>query len=864
MPDVSVTATNAETGVTYTSKTSSAGDYFFQDLPIGIYSLFFHARSFRPLQVNGIRVQIASTLRQDATLELATLSQNLEVQSLTPLVKTETAEIGQLVDGRQIRQLPLNGRNVFSLLTLSAGAETGVSAAARFTATERPTLAGGRAGYTVFRVDGIDVNSQNLPSASIVPGVDAVQEFRAITQLAPASQSSRSSVNLALRSGTNEFHGTAYEFFRNNILDAHPFFERRISAQSFQSQPDQLRYDQFGGALGGPIRRNRTFFFANVQITRSHTLSQVTSTMPTAAMLGGDFSGVNPLSGASLRNFGPVMDPTTNLPFPSNQIPASRFSSFATKFISAGGFLKGNCLSCQAEGLGFKYVGEARALNDNDQFIGRIDHQFSDADRLSGSMQVQPGNSTSNPSPNPISVLDTPSRAYFGALDETHIFAPSLMNEARFGYTRLRLTLEQNQNADGSFRFQNTPTSIPSLYPTIAFAGYPTLFGNGAISDRNFSLEDSWDFNDNITYVRGSHRLQAGFESIRAHFWNTINLNAFFVYVDNLPSVLGFSGNSFGDFLIGVPYLGLTFQGTGKANMVERSVYGTFVEDTWSVSPRITLTIGLRYEYPQRWHDHDTNLNRMRTLDTSEASRAVGGRFLLGGSPDYYVPGKGVIAGSGPPLIRGSLIDPSWQDFQPRAGVAFRPFRDNKTAIRAGFGIYYALQDANSVAMELNSPRFQYAASVTDLPPFVPLGQPLKDFQFWPAKPPAGVATEGDDPRNRDPHFSEWSFSIEHQLAKNILLTAEYLGNRGIDNPISLLINTPALPNAAQLAELEADPALNSTLAIQRSPYPNIGLAYQYTENISPSWYNALNLRAEGGFGQRLNFLSCLYLVESP
>jgi hypothetical protein len=405
----------------------------------------------------------------------------------------------------------------------------------------------------------------------------------------------------------------------------------------------------------------------------------------------------------------------------------------------------------------------------------------------------------------------------------------------------LRQTLQQQRGANDKFQFQNTPVSLPSLFPTVALGGYGDRFGNGAISDRNFSLEDSWNLNDNFTYTHGAHEFRAGFELIRAHFWNTVNLNAFFVYVDNLPGVLGFTGNSFADFLTGVPYLGLTFQGTGRANEVERSVYGSYLQDNWKISRRLTLNAGIRYEYPQRWHDSNTQLNRMGTLDTSAASQALGGRFLLGGSANYYVPGQEVIQGAGAPLIRGSLIDPSWRDFQPRVGLAYRPFNDNKTAIRAGFGIYYALPDANSVAMETDSPPFQFQAEVINLPPFVPVGRPLHDSQFWPATPPAGVASEGDDPRNRDPRLYEWTFSIEHQISNNVLLSAEYLGNHGIDNPLSILANTPSLPNAQQLVALEANPSLDTTFAVQRSPFPNIGLAYQYTRNMAPSWYDALN-----------------------
>ncbi|HWF47489.1 MAG TPA: hypothetical protein VG168_10825, partial [Bryobacteraceae bacterium] len=432
-------------------------------------------------------------------------------------------------------------------------------------------------------------------------------------------------------------------------------------------------------------------------------------------------------------------------------------------------------------------------------------------------------------------------------------FSPALLNEFRAGYTRLRETLEQQQSATGAFAFQNTPTSLPSLYPTLIFPGYAS-FGNGAASDRNFGLEVSYDVNDNLTWVHRAHEVKVGFEGIRAQFSNIVNLNAVFVYEDGLPASLGFSGVGFADFLLGVPFLGETFQGTGKADTVERNIYGGYIQDNWKASSRLTLNLGFRWEYFQRWHDSNAGLNRIGTLDTTAASQALGGRFILGNSPSYYIPGLGLTQGSGPALIRGAIVDPDWRDFQPRAGFAWRPFGGNRTAIRGGAGIYYMAQDANSIAFELLSPPFNYAAVTTNLPPAVPLGSPLRDSQFFPATGPAGAGSEGDDPRNRDPHMYQWSFDIQHQVGNTTLLALEYLGNRGVDNPISVAINQPALPNAQQLAALEANPALNSTFALARSKFPNIPLGYEYVENVAPSWYDGLNLKAIGRFGSRLQY----------
>ncbi len=834
----SVTALRIATGVQYPGTTTSAGDFALSDVPNGAYRLTVRAAGFEELQIEGIELHVATVLRQDATLRIATVQSQVEVESSTPLVNTETAEIGQLIDSRLITDLPLNERNIYSLIALTPGTETGVNLAARFTDAERPTIAGGRAGYTVFRIDGIDVNSQNLPSASIAPGVDAVQEFRAITQLAPASESGTSTVSIALRNGTNQFHGTAFDFFRNNALDAHHFFERTISTPSFQSEPDQLRYNQFGATLGGPIRHNRTFFFLSFHGTVAEGVTQQTGLYPTSQMLSGNFSGVNPLSGQAMRNFGSVLEPGSTTPFPGNIVPMSQWSGFAQKFLPVA-FLPANCMACLAEGLGFDFAGEAPVRANQAQGLGRVDHRFNDRDSLFGTFLAASGNMTADASPNPISEVDTPINDYFVELGETHVFSAEIVNEFRLGYTRLRDSLQQKENANGEFTFQNTPTSLPSLYPTIDIAGYGT-FGNGAISDRNSALEESWDGVDGVTIQRGRHKIQAGFEAIRARFWNTVNLNTFFVYADGLPSSLGFTGSGFADFLLGTPLEGVTFQGTGKASHVERSVYAGYMQDSWRISPTLTVSAGLRYEFPQRWHDANTELNRLGTLDTSAASEAIGGRFLLGGSANYYVPGIGVVEGTGPPLIRAALVDPAWHDFQPRGGIAWRPFGES-TAFRAGAGIYYAIQDANSLAFEMLSPPFQYQTTVVNLS-----GKPLKDSQFFPASPPSGVATEGDDPTNRDPLLYQWTASVEHQIGRGILLSAEYLGNHGIHQPYSLLINTPSLPTGALLTTLEENPSMDVSLGEQRSPFSRVGLAYQYTENVGQSWYDALNLRAEG------------------
>ena len=254
-----VVATNVSTGISSQTTTNSTGDYAFPSLATGTYKVTVTANGFKQLAVEQIEIHVATTIRQDAALPPGSVSTNVEVISSTPLLDTETAEIGQLVEADQITELPLDERHLYSLLTLTAGAESSANHNSSagyngYVSANRPTIAGERAGYTVFRMDGLNMNTQGLPQAAMSPNVDAVQEFRSITQLGSAADSGTGSVYVNLKSGTNKFHGTAYDFLRNNIFDAQPYFQQKIvNAPGYAYEGEQLRFNQFGGTLGGPI-----------------------------------------------------------------------------------------------------------------------------------------------------------------------------------------------------------------------------------------------------------------------------------------------------------------------------------------------------------------------------------------------------------------------------------------------------------------------------------------------------------------------------------------------------------------------------------------------------------------------------------
>ena len=235
VPGAKVVATRVETAISYETTTNVSGDYILATLPVGTYTVTFTAKGFEEVKVEKVEIHVATRIRQDAALPLPTTTTKVEVFASTPMVKSESAEIGTLVESQQIVELPLNGRNVYGLVLLTAGTETGRGDGLNGDPRTMPAIAGGRAGYTVFRLDGVNINTQNLPSAGVTPVLDSTQEFRVITEAAPAWFSDMSAVTVATKSGANDLHGALFEFLRNNVLDVHPFFQHTINTPTFSS-----------------------------------------------------------------------------------------------------------------------------------------------------------------------------------------------------------------------------------------------------------------------------------------------------------------------------------------------------------------------------------------------------------------------------------------------------------------------------------------------------------------------------------------------------------------------------------------------------------------------------------------------------
>lgn len=832
-----VKATDVLTGISSQTSTNSSGDYAFPSLATGRYKITVTAAGFQQLAVEQIEIHVATTIRQDASLSPGSVSSNIEVVSSTPLLDTETPEIGQLVEASQITELPLDGRQIYQLLDLTAGTQTNANGAdSSYVSAGRPVIAGERAGYTDFRMDGLNINTQGLPQAALSPNPDAVQEFRSITQLGSAVDTGTGSVYVDLKSGTNTFHGTAYDFLRNNIFDAEPYFQQKITnAPGYAYEGEQLRYNQYGGTVSGPIWRNRTFFMVSSQLLRYTDKTQSRQLYPTAAMLTGDFSGLDPYTGS---NFGPVYEPGTTTQFPNNQVPVA--STMAQALLPIA-FKAANCTSCLS--LGFDFVGTQPSFNRDTQTIAKIEHHLSDKDQISGMYDRDYGTNTNNANVIQYLTQDILTNVNIIGLSETHTLSSNLLNTVNVGYVRYHQDQYPEANANGKFNyFQNEPYNVPQLFPGLDFfSGGPPGLSLAPFVIFN-EIDWSYDYNDNLTWSHGRHTISAGFEAVRDDTDYAENWNGLFIYTDGLPSVFGYTGYAFSDFLQGAPFVGLTDQGTGASPGVKRTIYSSYFQDDWKIASRLTLDLGLRYELPERWRDISSpKYNRLGTLDTSAASKADGGQFLLAGTSNVYVPGKGVVPGTGP-VVADGLQKAQTDNFQPRVGLAYRPFPDNKTVVRAGFGVYYALADQQSVDFERQTPPWQYGYEYVNLP------ATLKDTQFFPlgSITGGGQGQKGNDPNNVDGRSYQWSLSVERQLSNNVLATAEYVGNEDAHLPTVVYVNQPPLPNATQLAALEANPSNDSSAAQARAPFTSILPGYESLDSVGTSSYNALYLTVSG------------------
>jgi len=876
IPGAQVQAVNTATDYTYNAVSDTSGEYVISPARVGTYRITVTASGFRKEVAPAITLEIQQRARVDFKLQPGDVKETVEVTAKAPVLETDTSERGQVITSQYMQGLPLNGRNPVQLAQLTAGvvfSEPG----ARDESGYGFSANGARSLENNFLLDGIDNNS-NLPDLLneanyvVMPSVDALQEFKVQTNTysAELGRANGAVVNATLKSGTNSFHGVAYEFLRNDKLDARNFFD--------PSRPP-YKQNQFGATLGGPILRDKLFFFTDYEGLRVRQGQTLTSLVPTAAQASGDFSAQLDLSSPTgvldcngkMTYAGEIFDtrltkassssPTgyCGVPFgynangtPSNVIPASRQDPLAQKLMAL--FPAPN-----AAGSGYNYVSNPVLVQDRNQGDARVDQVFSSADTAFYRFSMSQSPSTI---PAPFPGLADGSGFFSGvqqfngyniAASETHVFSPTLVNELRLGYNRLRASRFQfnyNTNVAGQLGFPGVPYSqgsdnggLPQLtFSDASNLGSPTYLPS-------LEIQNTYTASDTFTLIRGGQTWKIGGEYRPEEF--TIyqpaaprgELGFGPGYTDN-AGVPGSGGSGLASFLAGQT------EGGDINNLhnvdYTRKNYALFVQNDWRITSKLTLNLGLRWEFfgtVKERFDSQANFNALTgQLDIPKGSKVA----LTPAFAQLLTVNHNASDG---------LIDPDFNNFAPRVGFAYQVLP--RLVLRSAFGIFYNASENgpySNPSPGFNPPYF-IAESFT-----APCGLPsasaaldcsVPGLRFLSQGFPASALIDpntptlfGIDPHMRTPYVTQWHFTTQYQVAANSLLEVAYVGSKGT--------KLYTFGNVNQAAP-SADP---SAPYAPRRPFPSIDTSISYLNAEGNSEYDALQTRFQHRFSGGLSLLA--------
>ena len=673
LASATVTALQAETGQKFIAASNSSGEYLFAWLPVGQYSMSASLSNFKPSTLPHLEVHAGDRLRQDFTLDVGNLAGVVIVVADPTGLQPESAEIRDSIGSLQVQGLPLEGRQFLDLSLLTPGVVRppgGSRGDAMQQAGNLINVLGQRSGHNLYLLDGAAVTDEHFNNLVIAPSIDAIEEVNIEkTSYAPEfGGKSGAVINVVTRSGSNDFHGSAFEFVRNNAFDAKNFFD------SATAPIPPFRQNDFGASAGGPVRRNKTFFFLSYEAQRIRKSLTQTFSVPSAAIRQGNFSGLPAIYDPS------GISGEQRQPFPGNQVPANRLDSVATALLAEVPLpnLPGNAQNLLATGY--------QHINVN-QYTTRLDHQFSDTDTaylrasLFDAREGDPfGSGVLQESLLPGFGRNLTTHAINGVAGWNHAFTANVINEARFGF----LTIAGGQtspNAGNGFAANTgllgvTPNPADAGYPQVSFGGQFTTTGDPALF--TFRHNRDFEFYDNAILHRGTHTIRFG--GYAMHFnLQTANPNGARGIFSFTPrwtsSAPGLAdGSAFGDFLLGDPTTAQV--GLGEAAVNGRTNWGhLYVQDSWQATSHLNLDIGLRYEYNQNMTDAN---NQIAAIDTS----VPGGRFVI---PDNgsgsIAPAAAALLGSLPiPWVTSTaagwnnslLVSRPWR-LAPRAGLAWTP-----------------------------------------------------------------------------------------------------------------------------------------------------------------------------------------------
>lgn len=842
VPGAAITVTEIDTNLVHRVTANTNGDYVVTPLNPGSYKVSVSASGFQTLLKNNIELQVGQVARVDADLVVGDTVTTVEVSADVPLLDTDSATLGQVINNQQIVNLPLNGRSFYELARLTPGAVllpgTGNVLRIRPEFINGTAISGVRGRMITFLMDGVDISEQHQGGTFIQTSIDALQEFK-VQQNGYSAEFSRAGgmLNATTKAGSNQFHGTAFEFLRNDKLDARNFFARNREI---------LKRNQFGGVLSGPLKipklsngKAKMFFLLSYEAMRERQGLVFNNLVPTVAMKQGDFSA---------RGLNALFDPlttsgTTRTPFAGNIIPQDRLSpqaQFLNKFVADPNTAAGTASLAPSRQL------------DQDQFTVRVDRNFTENHKLFVRWSWH-DNRQNDPNAYPaLGIAPLSTRANNVAASFTSNFSTNWIHEFRYNHLASNVQLlaflqGTDVNGQAGIRgFDETKRpGVAGAFPDIAWSGYTSM--NGSAFDQRPKTQDRWveEITDSLTFIKGRNIFKFGgkvryfkplFTDSKQFVgqWNFSGINT-----ENPGSPTG-TGNAFADWMLGYA-ASATRAFPGDVFGGQNTYYQFFFNDDLKATRKLTLNIGLRYEYTPWLKGYK---NQVGTFDGTSAKPVIiageGSTIDLKAqfaAPTAYPLFQDIIQTSSQAGLPLAISYTDKNQWAPRFGFAYRAFGDH-TVFRGGYGIFYETENSDG-RVNLNMVPFKLDETAFNDRGVTPT-RPMSNYFL--GRPLSLSAAPGISPtyvRMRMGYDQHWNFGVQHQFQNNMMFEVDYVGNRGAFLNSSNAFNDPA----AAVGNVQA-----------RRPYPRFGSSGYNAQDMSNK-YHSLQLKTEKRLSSGLWYL---------
>jgi outer membrane receptor protein involved in Fe transport len=841
-------------------QTNESGNYTVPFLVPGSYHIEVQKEGFKTVARRDVVLQVGDVIRVSFTLELGAVAQAVEVSATVPLIATESTAVGTVVENKRIVELPLNGRNYLQLIAISpnVAAEQIKSGSASSRqggdrAEQSYSIAGQRMTFSRFTLDGIENTDMNFNTFVVRPSIEALQEFKVQTGVYSAEYGrATAQVNVTTKSGSNAFHGSVFEFLRNDVLDAREW--RKAGSKN------PFRRNQYGFTLGGRLLRDKLFFMSNFEALRDRKTLQQLANVATDKMRAGDFSGqsrviFDPVTRALQTDSQGNIKAVSATRFPNNVVPQARFSPAALKLLE---FYP--TATKPGDNILTNYSRNSKRRLSWEQFTQRIDWTQSDRSNWFGRFSW--GNEALGDVatfPSQQGRIET--RVIQTVLSNTRVFSSSVVNELRFGYNQFLNEIlthwAHDRDVGTELGIAGLPVNGPSAWgaPSISLSDGLSGFnesGNGPFTNHNHTLQ----IMDNLSVVRGKHSFKFGGEIRRDRFnqlGNQFPRGSFIFQAQATfdPANRASTGHSFADFLLGEA--STAQKSVGLANALFRVTSQTlYFEDTWKITPRVSMNIGLRYENTPPFHDKYRGMINaalpggiLNPNAVAILTRPGDGDFYQGMAFHFT---DGIPTQVGDKYLGRALISRDNNDFAPRLGLVYSP--TDRWTVRSGIGVFYA-QDIGNARFDLArnlSGRSDWTSNVEK--PNVNLSDPWKyetaqaKCTGWAGACQAAPVIFANYSNRRTPYVTQWILNMQRQLRQNVALEVGYQGSEGHKLETMTNINI-ALPRTGPT---------DTRSVTQRRPWPVYG-NMQEVGNQSDSNYHALMIKLQQQFHKGLTYL---------